>query len=144
VEHGEPVETVKELVARPVVVQRRPLRTAIKVVLVGVVVLLVLGALAHRLTGSSHGVPTGHVTVVVGSSQALVKWEMGGVKKVETYTASAQPGGEHCTVTTGKTSCVVGGLTNGRAYKFGVSVKYANGSQAYTSYGKLVRPHKMH
>ncbi|HEX7591743.1 MAG TPA: fibronectin type III domain-containing protein [Candidatus Limnocylindrales bacterium] len=70
--------------------------------------------------------PTG-VTVTPGNSAVRVSWTapFNGGATITGYTVSSTPGGAHTCTTTGATSCVVIGLTNGNAYRFVVTA--ANG-----------------
>ena len=85
--------------------------------------------------------PTG-VTGTRGNTTVSVSWtapaDDGGSPILE-YTATASPGGAHCT-TSGATSCTVTGLTNGTGYTFTVTARNAVGISAASAPSATVTP----
>ena len=70
------------------------------------------------------------VTAAVGNHQATVSWSApsnDGGSAISRYSVVAKPGGASCS-TSGATTCVVSGLTNGTSYTFKVTAANAAGS----------------
>ncbi|MDQ1701138.1 MAG: large repetitive protein, partial [Frankiaceae bacterium] len=86
------------------------------------------------------GAPTG-VTAAAGDAQASVSWTAAssGGSPVTGYTVTASPGGASVT-TSGATSVVVPGLTNGTSYTFKVSAKNAVGTGPLSAASNAVTP----
>lgn len=78
------------------------------------------------------GVPTGSVAVAADRA-AAVTWTAptatGGAPVIG-YLVTAAPGGRTCTWTSGPTSCVVTGLTNGTSYTFTITATNAHGTSS--------------
>ena len=76
-------------------------------------------------------VAPGFIRATGGYAQATVTWgpasSTGGGSPITGYTVTSSPGAKTCS-TTGATSCVVGGLTNGTAYTFTVKATNAQGT----------------
>lgn len=87
------------------------------------------------------GSPSG-VTGIPGNGQVTVNWsppfDRGGTLPL-TYTATASPGGQTCTVVNA-TSCTVTGLTNGTAYTFGVTASNIAGTSSPSLRSSFVTP----
>jgi hypothetical protein len=78
---------------------------------------------------------------VAGDGQVTVSWTApadDGGSPIQTYTATAAPGGAACT--TASTSCVVTGLTNGTGYTFTVTATNAVGTSAPSAPSGPVTP----
>ena len=87
------------------------------------------------------GSPTA-VTAVAGNAAATVSWlapTSDGGSAITGYTVTAAPGGATAT-TTGSTSVVVGGLTNGTAYTFTVRATNSVGTGAPSAASAAVTP----
>ena len=100
-----------------------------------------LGGLGIGPAPSVPDPPTG-VSGVAGSGQVTVSWTApgdDGGSAVTGYTVTASPGGETC-MTSGATSCVVSGLTNGTAYTFAVVATNAIGDSTPSAASASVTP----
>ena len=87
------------------------------------------------------GAPTG-ATATAGNAQATVHWTApatDGGSPITGYTVTSAPGAKTCT-TTGATTCVVSGLTNGTAYTFTVTATNATGTSAPSMASSAVVP----
>ncbi len=82
-----------------------------------------------------------NVSAMGGNTQATVSWTAAGSggSAITGYTVTASGGGGTCT-TTGATSCVVNGLTNGVAYTFTVTATNAIGTSVASSASASVTP----
>lgn len=82
-----------------------------------------------------------NVVATAGNTQATVSWTASnsGGSDITGYTVTASGGGGTCT-TTGATSCVVTGLTNGTAYTFTVTATNAIGTSNASSASAAVTP----
>ena len=88
----------------------------------------------YPAANSVPGTPTG-VTASAGNAQATVSWDApasNGGAPITGYTVTASSGGSQCT-TTGATSCVVTGLTNGTDYTFTVTATNGLGTTSAAS-----------
>ena len=86
-------------------------------------------------TASAPGAPTG-VAAVAGAGSARVTWTApadDGGSTVSRYTATANPGGESCTWTTGDLACTISGLKAGTAYSVTVTATNLAGTSAASS-----------
>ena len=87
------------------------------------------------------GSPTG-VSGVAGNGEVTVSWTApadDGGSAITGYAVTASPGGQTCT-TTGATSCVVSGLTNGTPYTFTVVATNAVGDSSSSGASAPVTP----
>jgi len=87
------------------------------------------------------GAPTA-VSATPGASQATVSWTAptnNGGSAITGYTVSSSPIGSSCS-TTGATSCVVPGLTNGTSYTFTVVARNVSGGSPSSSPSSPVTP----
>lgn len=85
--------------------------------------------------------PPTDVSGVAGDGQVTVSWAPpadDGGSPIEEYTATAAPGGATCS--TGNTSCVLSGLTNGTPYTFTVTARNAIGASAPSAQSGAVTP----
>jgi len=92
-------------------------------------------------TAAPPGAPTA-VTATPGDAQVTVSWtaptNTGGAA-ITGYTVTASPGGQTCT-TTGATSCIVAGLTNGTVYTFTVTATNSAGTGPGSTASNSVTP----
>jgi len=87
------------------------------------------------------GAPT-EVTATAGNRQATVTWaapDSTGGSAITEYRVTSSPGGKTCT-TSGALSCIVTGLTNGRAYTFTVEAENSSGWSPSSSASNSVTP----
>jgi uncharacterized membrane protein YoaK (UPF0700 family) len=78
--------------------------------------------------GTVPGKPTS-VTALASSGRAVVSWHApasNGGAPISSYTATAVPGGQHCTISSAL-SCTVTGLTNRTSYRFTVTATNSAG-----------------
>ena len=88
------------------------------------------------------GAPTG-VAAVAGTASAAVSWTApasNGGAAIDGYTATASPGGQTCSWTTGPLSCTVAGLANGTPYTFTVLAHNTIGNGPASSASNSVIP----
>lgn len=84
-----------------------------------------------------------NVEAVPGDASAAVSWDVpsdSGSFPVTNYRAVAQPGGASCLAAAPATSCVVGGLTNGKPYTFTVEALNGAGWGATSTPSSAVTP----
>ena len=94
------------------------------------------------IPGTVPGAPT-EVAAVPGDGSALVEWLepiAEGAGPITGYTATASPGGNTCTWTSGDDSCTITGLTNGVSYTFTVTATNAQGTGASSAPSPPVVP----
>jgi hypothetical protein len=82
------------------------------------------------------------VTATAGNAAALVSWTApaNGGAAITGYTVASTPGGAYTCTTTGATSCVVTGLTNGSPYKFVVTATNGIGTGPASAASNQVTP----
>jgi len=83
------------------------------------------------------------VTATAGDGQVAVAWtapSSNGGSPIDSYTATASPGGQQCTRTTGPLTCSVTGLTNGTSYTFTVTAHNGVGTGPASAASPLVTP----
>jgi hypothetical protein len=93
------------------------------------------GLLASLASVSTPGAPTA-VAARAGNGSARVSWTApndDGGAIVTRYTATAAPGGQTCTWTTGELACTLTGLTNGTGYNVSVTATTLAGTSAASS-----------
>ncbi len=97
-------------------------------------------AMSIQVLPGKPGPPTG-VTALAGNAQALVSWTapVVGNGTITGYTVSSSPAGFGCT-TSGATSCLVNGLTNGHSYSFTVTATNLNGTGDPSAPSNTVTP----
>jgi Tol biopolymer transport system component len=86
-------------------------------------------------TATAPGAPTG-VAATAGNGSARVTWTApadDGGSTISRYTATASPGGESCTWTSGELACTITGLTGGTAYAVTVTATNLAGTSAASS-----------
>jgi hypothetical protein len=80
------------------------------------------------------------VTATAGNAAALVSWTApGGGATITGYTVTSDHGNRQCT-TTGATSCIVEGLTNGDTYRFTVTATNSAGTGPASDPSNAVTP----
>lgn len=92
------------------------------------------------LVATAPSAPTG-VTVTAGTNQATISWTApsDGGSPITGYTVTSNPGSLTCT-TTGATTCVVPGLTDGTSYTFSVTATNSVGTSASSSSSSSISP----
>ena len=87
------------------------------------------------------GAPTG-VTAIGTDSSAVVSWNAAAANgsPIDSYTATAEPGNEHCTWSSGPLTCTIGGLTNGTTYDITVHAHNGVGTGPESSPAVAVTP----
>ena len=83
-----------------------------------------------KLFGTSIPFAPIRVSGSAGPNSALVSWFKPGVTGLETYTATASPGGQSCVTVWPSASCTISGLTNGTTYSVSVQASNRNGTSA--------------
>lgn len=86
--------------------------------------------------------PPTSVTAESEDGAATVRWSAPSANGSElvAYIATADPGGQTCTVAASHQSCLVPGLTNGEAYSFTVVATNGNGDSAPSASSNVVYP----
>ncbi|MDE3044957.1 MAG: fibronectin type III domain-containing protein, partial [Acidobacteriota bacterium] len=92
------------------------------------------------VTPTAPGTPS-NVTAVAGDASATISWSApsDGGSTITAYTVTASSGSFTC-ATTGATTCVVNGLTNGQSYTFSVTATNAVGTSTSSSPSSSVTP----
>ena len=88
------------------------------------------GNIISKLLGTSIPFAPTRITASASASSAVVSWFKPGVTGLETYTATASPGGQYCVTVWPSASCTISGLTNGSSYSISVQAPNRNGSSA--------------
>lgn len=89
------------------------------------------------------GAPSG-VIATAGNGSAAVTWRAPsntGSAPITSYTVTASPGGQTCTVNAPAVSCTVTGLTNGTNYTFSVTATSSAGTSSPSSASLSVQPY---
>lgn len=84
-----------------------------------------------------------NVVAAPGDASAAVTWtapSSDGDSPITSYTATASPGGEACTWTTGPLTCTVSGLSNGEPYTFTVTATNGEGTGPASTPTSAVTP----
>ena len=88
------------------------------------------GDTISKLFGTSIPFAPIRVSGSAGPNSAIVSWFKPGVTGLETYTATALPGGQSCVTVWPSASCTISGLTNGNTYSVSVQASNRNGTSA--------------
>ena len=91
------------------------------------------GDTISKLFGTSIPFAPIRISGSAGANSAQVSWFKPGVTGLETYTATASPGGQSCVTVWPSASCTISGLTNGVTYSVSVQASNRNGTSASSS-----------